>query len=180
VSLSDDLPPPRRPLFFPVVIATTFLSIIGISAGILLANERDRREAQAPVNTDNPSIVTTRPAPGPSSAPALDGESCRWETLNAAAQAGYPGPLRLVLRLRTKRSDVYICRSASDQFFYHANNGRDRWVEGETALFLTDVEQRPDDYLATAGNGTTFSVNADRLEIEYADGRPTETQKAIT
>ncbi|GLY96813.1 hypothetical protein [Actinoplanes sp. NBRC 103695] len=176
MSLSDDLPPPRRPLFFPVVIATTFLSIIGISAGILLANERDRREALNPVN-NTPAIVDSPAAPDPS--PSLDGEPCRPETLDAAANAGYPGPLVIVLHLRTKSSDVYICRDASDQLFYHADNGgEDQWIEGETALFLAGVERRSDDYLATANDGTTLSVTKKRLVVTHRDGGK-ETQAAI-
>ena len=174
VSLSDDLPPPRRPLFFPVVIATTFLSIIGISAGILLANERDRREALNPVN-NTPAIVDSQPSPSSS----LDGEPCRPETLDAAASAGYPGPLVVVLHLRTRSSDVYICRDASDQLFYHADNGgENQWIEGETALFLAGVERRPDDYLATADDGTTLSVTKKRLVVTHPDGGK-ETQPAI-
>lgn len=184
VSSSDDLPPPRRPLFFPVVIATTFLCIIGISVGILLANERDRREALNQVNNNTPSVVgsppTEAPPEEPSPAPSLDGEPCREETLAAAAKAGYPGPLAIVLHLRTRTSDVYICRDASDRYFYHANNGgNDEWIEGETALFVSRVERRPDDFLAVANNGTTLSVTKKRLLITFTDGRK-ETQKAVS
>ena len=75
-----------------MVIATTFLSIIGISAGILLANERDRREA---LNPPVPPVVTTQPPPVVES-PTLDGEPCRQETLDAASAAGYLPRLKLL------------------------------------------------------------------------------------
>jgi hypothetical protein len=170
-----------------VVIATTFLCIIGISVGILLANDRDRREASNPVD-NTPDVVTSSPSGLPSSdqpsaAPSLDGEPCRQETLDAAAQAGYPGPLVIVLHIRTERSDVYICKDGSGHFFYHANKTTgqgDEWVEGETALFIDDVERRSKDYLATANDGTTLSVNKDRLLItHHSDGRK-ETQEAVS
>jgi hypothetical protein len=57
VSQSVDLPPLRRPLFFPVVIATVFLSIIGMSAGLVLGSHHDP-ETQADGST---SYVPTQP-----------------------------------------------------------------------------------------------------------------------
>ncbi|MFG1608814.1 hypothetical protein [Actinoplanes sp. NPDC049265] len=188
MSVSDDLPPPRRPLFFPVVIATTFLCIIGISAGILLANDRDRREALNPVN-NTPDVGTSQSTgvqpetSQPSETPTLNGEPCRQETLDAAAKAGYPGPLVIVVHIKTERSDVYICKDGSGHFFYHANkigNQGDEWVEGETALFVDDVQRRSKDYLATANDGTTLSVNKDRLLITHHNDGRKETQPALS
>jgi hypothetical protein len=163
-----------------VVIATTFLCIIGISVGILLANERDRREALNPVK-NTPEIVASQPTEESSPAPTLDGEPCRSETLQAAAKVGYPGPLVIVLHVRTERSDIYICRDGSDRYFYHATKTTqgDEWVEGRTALFVDVVERRSKDYLATAKDGTTLSVNKDRLLITRAGGNK-ETQEVVS
>jgi hypothetical protein len=72
---------------------------------------------------------------------------------------------------------VYICADRAGALYYHANNGGDTWIEGETALFLPNVVQDADGYRVTAGDGTTFSVNRERLFIVHKDGRP-ETQPA--
>ena len=175
MDVSDDLPPPRRPLFFPVVIATVFLSIIGMSAGLVLgsrqkAEDRDARQPQQQQQQQQPPAVqptTTRP----------EGPRCRDETQAAAQLVGVAGDLTQVLRLRTRSSVVYICADEAGSLYYHANNGGDTWIEGETALFLPNVVRDGDEYRVTAGEGTRFSVTRKRLFIVHADGRE-ETQPA--
>jgi hypothetical protein len=68
---------------------------------------------------------------------------------------------------------VWICQDEGGRLFYQANKGgvAARWVEGDTALFLHDVVRRENDYLATAADGNTFSVNERRLEITFQDGK---------
>jgi hypothetical protein len=177
VDLSDDPPPPRRPLFFPVVIATTFLSIIGMSVGLLLGAERERSDARQSV--DN-SPISTRTDQGPTEEPstAPEGPPCRDETQAAAEGAGVSGPLSRVLRLRTKSSEVFICRDPAGALYYHANRGGNTWIEGETALFLTGVTGEGDHYEVTATDGTAFSVTAERLLVVHKDGSR-ETQPAL-
>jgi hypothetical protein len=172
VDLSDDLPPPRRPLFFPVVIATTFLSIIGMSVGLLLGSQRDRTSTTT-TPTDTPTVTVTEETSPPPSGPL-----CRDETQAAAQGAGVPGPLTRVLRLRTKTSEVYICRDPAGALYYHANTGGNTWIEGKSALFLTGVTGEGDHYEVTATDGTTFSVTRERLLIVHDDGTK-ETQKAL-
>lgn len=159
-----------------MVIATTFLSIIGISVGLLLGAQRERD--QATDDRPNPPVGVTSPATSSAPGPTPSGQPCRPETQKAAARTGVTGRLVLVLHVRTERSDVYICRDASDALFYHANNGGSRWVEGETALFLTEVERDGDDYRAFAPDGATFTVSKKRLLIVHAGGRE-EPQKAV-
>ncbi len=175
MDVSDDLPPPRRALFFPVVIATVFLSIIGMSAGLVLgsrqkAEDRDARQAQQQQQQQAPVVQpTTNRPPGP---------ACRDETQAAAELLGVAGRLTQVLRLRTRTSIVYICADEAGSLYYHANSGGETWIEGETALFLPNVVSDGDAYHATAGDGTSFSVNRKRLFIVHADGTK-ETQPAV-
>jgi hypothetical protein len=168
VDLSDDLPRPRRPLFFPVVIATIFLTIIGMSAGIALG-ARHKRIAQVNQSLPGPTVVVT-----PSSAP-----KCRPETQLVAPQKGARGELTIVLLLRTRTSAVWICRDEAGKLFYHANRGGEsaKWVEGETALLLAGVHPDGDGYEVTDPHGNTFSINAERLRIVHKDGT-VETQEA--
>ena len=176
MDLSDDLPPPRRALFFPVVIATVFLTIIGMSAGIGLASWHQSQK------TDNQSQSTSTPTADPTTTTAApSGESCREETQLMGAKAGAQGVLRIRLLLRTKSSDVWICQDDAGQYYYHGKRGGDKapWVENQTALFLTGVQRVGDGvYEATAADGTQFSITAARLRIVHKDGQ-VETQWAV-
>ncbi len=175
MDLSDDLPPPRRALFFPVVIATVFLSIIGMSAGLVLGSRQkaeDRRaDQQVQQQQQQPAVSTSEPTPRPSGPP------CRQETQDAAQLAGVSGRLVQKLRLRTATSIVYICADEAGSLYYHANNGGETWIEGETALFLPNVVRDGDEFRVVAGDGTRFSVTRERLYIVHKNGKP-ETQPA--
>lgn len=162
MSGSADLPPPRRPLFFPVVIAAVLLSVIGMSAGLGLAAWHRNRSAAAP-----PATSTTA-------------EPCRPETQEMGQRYGSTGVLRVALELRTRSSTVWICQDDAGRLYYHANRGGTEgpWVEGQTALFLTDVRRAGDGYTVTAHDGTTFSVNSRRLLIVHESGAA-ETQDAV-
>src|SRR3954454_22043240 len=62
VTPSDDLSPPRRPIFFPVVIATVFLTILGGTVGFMLGG-RPRGDAGAPPAGDTPATQgSTQPS----------------------------------------------------------------------------------------------------------------------
>ena len=163
VDLSGDLPPLRRPLFFPVVIATVFLTIIGMSAGIAIASWHKAQEQGNQPQTPIPSVVTSTPSDPP----------CRPETQLVAPHFGAQGTLRIKLLLRTKTSAIWICADEAGQLFYHANRGGEeaKWVENETALFLPNVQEDGEGgYEVTATDGTTFSINSSRLHIVHKDG----------
>ncbi|MFF0376443.1 hypothetical protein [Actinoplanes missouriensis] len=165
----DDHSQQRRPLFFPVVIATVLLTIIGMIGGYLLGEERNRKSA----------------TPSSSSAPALDlvdGPPCPEQTQKAGAIQGASGELIQVLRVRTARKTVvWICQDRAGALYYHANKGGTdaEWVENKTALFLAGVWRDSNGaYVATAVDGAVFAVDRERLRITHADGRE-ETQKVV-
>ena len=166
---SADLPP-RRALFFPVVLATVFLSIIGMSAGLVLG----ARHRQAAQNLAGPPPTTAAVSPSPT-APL-----CRPETQAMGRQFGADGPLRVVLKLVTRTSAVWICEDDAGRLYYHANRGGEDapWIERKTALFMPDVQRDGDAFMVTATDGTTFSISAERLRIGHTDGT-VETQKAV-
>jgi hypothetical protein len=157
VSQSDDLPPPRRPLFFPVVIATVLLSIIAMSAGLVLGS---RHETSRQAEGETP-YVPTKPANSPA--------ACPEEMHDTARRLGYDLPMTQVLKVRaaSNGTTVWICTDETGRLFYQANRGgaEQKWIEGETALFLANVVQGDNDYHATASDGNTFSVNEERLEV---------------
>ena len=58
VTPSDDLSPPRRPIFFPVVIATVFLTIIGGTVGFMLGERhRGGDDGGTPRETSTPQVA---------------------------------------------------------------------------------------------------------------------------
>jgi hypothetical protein len=177
VDLSDDLPPQRRQLFFPVVIATVLLSVIGMSAGLVLGSQREQESTQQQQQQNPPAGFSTFT---PTETAKPSGPACRKETQAAASQFGANGTLRVALELRTTRSEVWICVDDDGRYYYHANKGGSDgpWIERKTALFLADVRRDGDEYLATASDGTTFSVTSERLFIQHKDGTP-ETQEAV-
>ena len=182
----SDQPPPRRPLFFPVVIATVFLSIIGMSAGLVLGARARQDARNATPTTPTP---TTPAADGPTTdlwTPTAEapspGAPCRPETQVQGRRAGADGVLRTVLHLRTTQATVWICADADDRLYYHANRGGEdaEWVDGRTALFLPHVVASGDGYQARStdaeGRATVFDVTRQQLTIRHPGGR-TEVQR---
>jgi hypothetical protein len=173
---SDDLPPPRRPLLVPVVLATVLLCLIGIGAGLALG-ARHKSDVRADGSDSNPPAPATY-ASSPSSRPTVKaGKACLEQTQETAQAHGIAGPLTQVLLLKTKTSTIYICQDGDGNLYYHANNtrGGSDWVEGKSAIFLTQVVKKGDTYEATADDGVVFSVTSSRLLIRHKDGS-TEVQ----
>ncbi|WP_239166170.1 hypothetical protein [Actinoplanes italicus] len=163
----DDHSQQRQPLFFPVVIATALLTIIGMVGGYLLSRRGGGGSGNEPV-----------PVPTHTQLPA--GQACLGQTQEMGVQAGSNGELRQVMRVRTdSRTVVWICQDDDGELFYHANKGGAEapWVENKTALFLAGVQHDGQgEFWATAANGTVFRVNSDRLVIEHTNGRVEEQE----
>jgi hypothetical protein len=155
-------------LFFPVVIATALLAIIGLIGGYLLSE----RHGGAADPASEPSL-------GPSLLPAY--QACLDRTQEMGVQFGANGELRQVLRVRTEsRAVIWVCQDADGALYYHANKGGAEapWVENKTALFLAGVQyDGVGAFTATANDGATFTVSLDRLVITHKDG--TVEQQAV-
>jgi hypothetical protein len=181
VDLSGDLPPPRRPLFIPVVIATVLLCLIGVGAGLALsarhrAEERDNAQGPGSGSNGTPAVTPTH-SDSTASSPAPGGKLCPEPTQQTAQAHGIAGPLTQKLMIRTRTSTAYICQDGNGNLYYHANNTRGGadWVEGKSAIFLTDVVKKGATYEAVAADGVVFSVSSSRLLIRHNDGS-TEVQ----
>jgi len=154
-----------------VVIATVFLSVIGLSAGLVLSSaHKDQGQSGAATNTPETSAPST---------PASTAEPCPKETQAMSQRFGAAGTLRIAMKLRTTSSTVWICADDNGRLFYHANRGGEKakWIEGQTALFLQDVQEDGDGYRVKATDGTLFTITDKRLEILHKDGT-VEVQKA--
>jgi hypothetical protein len=168
VTPSDDLSPPRRPIFFPVVIATVFLTIIGMTGGFVLG-ERHRNEVAAP---DDGTGSTPEPA---ESSWVDPGKDCPAEAIDFAAREKLPTDLKQIFKVVTVNgTTVWICQDGAGSLYYQSKTGGvdAPLVQGKNGLFLDQVVRDGDNaYEATASNGNTFLINTRRLEVRFADGR---------
>jgi hypothetical protein len=173
-----DPSPPRRPIFFPVVIATVFLTIIGMTAGFLLG-ERHRQTVRASAET-SPTPATYDPT---ESAVVPSGPMCPETTRSTAAKLGFSSDLRQVFRIVTDHDNVvWICADPDDNLYYQGMNGGvdAEMIEGKNALFLAQViKQGEDEYQVIAPNDhNRFEINRKQLIVHHTDGR-NEVQKVV-
>lgn len=151
-----------------MLIATTFLAVIGLSVGLVMGARAQPRAPQGQART----------APDPAAGPGPRGSACRPETQDVAQRFAVDGTLLIELQIRTDDATAWICRDAAGRLFYHANRGGAEapWIEGETALFLTGVVDTGAGYRASStgadGRKTVFDVNRTALSITHADGNP--------
>lgn len=182
VASLDDHSQQRRPIFYPVVIATVLLTIIGMIGGYLLSERRDRKSAApAPTTASTSSFPDSFSESAPPLLPTQG--SCPEQTQDMAHRNGATGELQQVFQVVTTRNTwIWICQDDGGRLFYHANRGGTtaKWEEGVTALFLTGVTAHDDgSFEVTAPqDGNTFSVNRKRLLITKPDGSQQE-QKVI-
>jgi len=160
-----------------VVIATVFLTIIGMTAGFMLA-EWHRRKATDPVA----DRTSTQPAPTWSD--ATDSKLCPEQTRRTAERLGFSSDLRQVMKIETTNATtVWICQDDTGAYYYQGKTGgaEQPLVEGTNGLFLNKVRHGEDreEYTAVADNGNRFVVNREQLEIHFATGKPTQIYPVV-
>jgi hypothetical protein len=180
VTPSDDLSPPRRPIFFPVVIATVFLTIIGGTFGFMLG-ERHRDDG-AP----SPGDATATQGNAEPSTAAPSGPPCPDEAIQFAASQRLPTDLRQVFKIvTTKESTVWICADGAGSLYFQSKTGGvdAPLVQGKNALFLSGVRQVGDDEFEVTAttDGNSFEVNRRHLVVHFANGKPdqVDTVKSV-
>jgi hypothetical protein len=159
---------PRAAVAGPVAIAALFLAVIGASVGFVLGARAEDREQHRPAAIDPGAPPGEGQNPQPPPPPA--GKACPEHTEQLAKEHGSPGGLKQKLYIRTDQSEVWICIDSRGTLFYQGHRGApgEDLVEGETALFLTDVETDGDGYAATNNTGkntTRYEVTPAKLVI---------------
>lgn len=171
VTSSDDLSPPRRPLFFPVVIATVFLTIIGMTGGFVLG---ERRNNAAAVGPDTSGIVNTQPNPAPRVTVPGSGKSCPPETIAKAGEIGLPTDLRQVMKIQTTSgTTVWICADGEGALFYQGKTGglEAPLEQGRNGLLLPGVTQVGSNHYEVRDlKGNHFTVTDTRFEVDRVSG----------
>jgi hypothetical protein len=184
---------PRPAIWGPVLIAAVFLAIIGGSAGWIAGGWAKAADERATADDQYQDTPQDAPEVG-DDVPQDDGGNdagnggndtggerpvanrCPAHTRQLAANSGAVGTLTAKFYLRTSRSHVWICADSNGRLFYQGFRGRlgvTQMVEGENALFLTDVREGSDGCVAVnkvRGQTTTYRVTADRLVITEPDG----------
>jgi hypothetical protein len=169
------------------LLAVFFLAVIGSSVGYIAAL-RYNAAAEASERPSNGATTTARRSPKPPPPEAI----CPTATEQAAEAKGSPGSLRTVIYVRTDQSEAWVCRDSADKLWYQGHRRsaaeqrggtREPFVDGDNSLFLTTVEHRGDEYVATnkTNNGTTYyHVSAQSLTIENPGGNvDTQTTKFV-
>jgi hypothetical protein len=173
----------------PLVLAVIFLAVLGGGVGFSLGTLSKHQRNAATTQTDGSGTDTTPTATsdGGGGGGQNSGKRCPPHT----EQLANAGPLTQVLYLRTAQSEVWICKDRNDTLYYQGHKGGpgDPMVEGQTALFLTDVQREPNTdngYVATntdpAGPITKYHVRPRRLVREYINyqtPKPNETEEAV-
>jgi hypothetical protein len=168
-----------------VVIATVFLTIIGMTGGFVLG-ERHRRLVAA---VESPG--TTQPAPTPTTGPtptqsrsaatssaqatSVRGGLCPELIRKTSESLGFSSTLRQVMRIETDNgTTVWICQDDTGGYYYQSKTGGlDAALEqGKNGLFLFNVHHAEDreEYVALATDGTRFIANRKQLEVDKPNG----------
>jgi hypothetical protein len=170
-------PTPRPRVVGPLLVALVFLAVIGASVGFVLGNWGGDDAPDTGVDTgagqDVDVNITPSLRPSPTASPAAT--ECPTHTRQKAGKE-----LTQVLYVRTERSEVWICVDADEDLYYQGHTGQpgEELIDGENAIFLTDVEPTQYGYRArnTSGDSVTeYMVSSKELIIQTPDGtRATE------
>jgi hypothetical protein len=163
IRVTEPLPRSRGTVVMQVLVAALFLAVIGGSVGLALGlRDRDGTGGARQGNGATGAGETAAPSDG------LPSTLC---PPRVSRQAGR-GELAQVLYIQTKYSEVWICRDDGGALYYQGHRlTRDDW------LFLSDVRQDGDEYLATSRDGTTvYQVSRQQLVIKNDGGGEAETQ----
>lgn len=156
-----------------MVIATVFLTIIGMTVGFVLGERH--RDDQA-----NPGETTGVLTDGPTKA-SVSGPLCPAEIRQTAVLNGYSDSLRQVLKIVTENgTTVWICADPAGSLYYEGKTGGDSpIIEHTNALFLANVfREAPDHYKVYDQKKDLFDVTRETLTVQFASGK-VETSKVI-
>jgi hypothetical protein len=158
-----------------VVIATVFLTIIGMAGGYVLGERHrqngDDQPSQSQQQQSSPvSDVPSSAAPTPSGAP------CPPEASEKAVEAGRPPQLSQVMKIVTdNHTTVWICRDPAGDLYYQSKTGgvSGALVQGKNGLFLLNVQKTgSDQYEAYAPNdGNRIEVSRTVLQVRFSNGK---------
>jgi hypothetical protein len=155
-----------------VVIATVFLTIIGMTGGYVLG-ERHRHAAAAESTPSRTSGVTGVTSPAPTV--SVSGPRCPDPAQQAAAASGSSDLRQILMIVTDNRTTVWICEDPSGDLFYQSHTlvkGQDLPLrQNFNGLFLPGVTRVGDGYEVTDQKGNRFQISRERLQISFVSGK---------
>lgn len=162
-----------------MVIATVFLTIIGMTGGFVLG---ERRNNAAAVGPDTAGIVNTQPNPAPGVTVPGSGKSCPPETIAKAGEIGLPTDLRQVMKIETVGgTTVWICADGDGRLYYQGKTGglEAPLEQGVNGLLLPRVVKVGENhYEVLDPKGNRFVVTESRFEIDKVSDPDQEDEVA--
>jgi hypothetical protein len=155
-----------------VVIATVFLTIIGMTAGYVLG-ERHRRNTPTGSTPSQASGAQTVASSAPTV--AVSGPLCPDAAQQAAAATGASDLRQIFMIVTDNKTTVWICEDPSGDLFYQSHtlvNGQDLPLrQNFNGLFLPGVTQAEDGYAVTDQKGNKFQITREHLQISFVSGK---------
>lgn len=158
-----------------MVIATVFLTIIGMTAGFVLGERRNNAAAAGPANNNvvNPQPDSTALVPSPGS-----GKSCPPETIEKAREIGLSTDLRQVMKIQTTSgTTVWICADGEGALFYQGKTGglEAPLEQGRNGLLLPGVTQVGSNHYEVRDlKGNHFTITDTRFVVDRLSGSDQE------
>ncbi|GAA0740210.1 hypothetical protein GCM10010199_64780 [Dactylosporangium roseum] len=148
-----------------VLLSLLILTIIGALMGYILGKRNIEDSKSLPGDGKSPTKTVTS-SRAPEECPGFIGVGVRAKDRNAAL------PLRVVLYVRTDKSEVWICREDDGTgLWYQGHDKRKSFyadgetpVPGDNGLLLSGVTQNGGAFVARNG-GTTYVVTRDELKV---------------
>jgi hypothetical protein len=155
-----------------VVIATVFLTIIGMTAGYVLGERHHRDNQSQPVQpnsgTTGSGIVVASPTP------TISGTPCPPAAQQAAAALGVGGLSQILMIKTSNKATVWICKDPSGRLYYQSHtllNGQDLPLQQNfNGLFLPNVTSTDSGYVVFDQKRNKFVVTKKRLQISFING----------
>jgi len=156
-----------------VVIATVFLTIIGMTAGYVLG-ERHRRTASAGSSPTHVSRGTTVTTPAPSV--SVDGPDCPAPAEQTAESLYGTRDLKQIFMIVTdNKTTIWICEDPRGALFYQSHTllgGKDLpLVQNHNGLFLSGVTRNGDGFEVYDQKQNQFEIGRERLQIYFVGGK---------
>jgi hypothetical protein len=158
-----------------VVIATVFLTIIGMTAGYVLG-ERHRRDTPNASSPGSGSGAPSAPSDA-ASAPttSVSGPACPDPAQQAAAVLGASRLTQIFKIVTDNRTTVWICEDPRGELYYQSHtllNGEDKPLQqNRNGLFLPGVTRTGSGFEVYDQYRNHFEISRQKLQIHFVNGK---------
>jgi hypothetical protein len=157
-----------------VVIATVFLTIIGMTAGYVLGERHRRSEPTGSAQTSQTQAAGAATVSVPAPTVSVDGPACPTPA-QQAAEVYHASDLRQIFMILTaNKTTVWICEDPAGNLFYQSHtllNGQDLPLQqNRNGLFLPGVTRHGDGFEVIDQKGNRFEITRQKFQIYFVNG----------